>query len=130
MRVADTDVLIDYLAGSAEAMAARVAAELARGTLRTTVVTRFELFAGARTSRQQGILRQLLAAVPALALDAAAADRAAEVRRELEARGEPIGMGDSLIAGIVLVHDGTLLTRNRRHFERVAGLRLAGLEDW
>ena len=130
MRVADTDVLIDYLAGSAEAAAARVGAELARGTLRTTVVTRFELLAGARTPRQQEILRQFLAAVPALALDAAAADRAAQVRRDLEARGEPIGMGDSLIAGIVLVHDGTLLTRNRRHFERVADLRLAGPEGW
>jgi predicted nucleic acid-binding protein len=52
------------------------------------------------------------------------------VRRELEARGEPIGMGDSLIAGIVLLHGGTLLTGNRRHFEHVAGLRLAGPEDW
>jgi len=28
-------------------------------------------------------------------------------------------MGDSLIAGIVLAHRGILLTRNRRHFERV-----------
>jgi tRNA(fMet)-specific endonuclease VapC len=47
------------------------------------------------------------------------------VRRALELRGEPIGMADSLIAGIVLQHGGTLLTRNRRHFERVEGLRLA-----
>ena len=38
--------------------------------------------------------------------------------------GQPIGMGDSLIAGIVLANDGVLWTRNRRHFERVAGLRL------
>jgi predicted nucleic acid-binding protein len=34
-------------------------------------------------------------------------------------------MADSLIAGIVTSSAGTLLTRNRRHFERVPGLRLA-----
>lgn len=34
-------------------------------------------------------------------------------------------MADSLIAGIVLTAGAMLLTRNRRHFERVAGLRLA-----
>ena len=28
---------------------------------------------------------------------------------------------------IVLVHSGVLLTRNRRHFERVAGLRIAAV---
>jgi tRNA(fMet)-specific endonuclease VapC len=123
MTVADTDVLIDYLAGRNEA-AAQVAAELALGTLVTTVVTRFELLAGARTSRQQETIRQLLEVVPALSLDPAAADRAAGVRRTLELRGEPIGMGDSLIAGIVLENRGTLMTRNRRHFERVEELPL------
>jgi predicted nucleic acid-binding protein len=51
------------------------------------------------------------------------------VRRALENRGDAIGMGDSLIAGIVLQNGGTLLTRNRRHFERVEGLRIVGLES-
>ena len=36
-----------------------------------------------------------------------------------------IGMADSLIAGIALTADLALLTRNRRHFERVEGLMLA-----
>jgi tRNA(fMet)-specific endonuclease VapC len=127
MTIADTDVLIDFLKGLGEA-AGTVAAELQRGTLQTTVVTRFELLAGARTPRQLETLEQLLGAVPALSLDPAAADRAASVRRTLESRGEPIGVGDSLIAGIVLQHGGTLLTRNRRHFERVEGLRISGPE--
>jgi tRNA(fMet)-specific endonuclease VapC len=125
--VADTDVLIDYLAGRGGA-AARVAAELARGTLQTTVVTRFELLAGARRPSQRETLERFLDTIPNLALDPAAADRAAEVRRSLEGRGEPIGMGDSLIAGIALAHGAALMTRNRRHFERVEGLCLTELE--
>jgi predicted nucleic acid-binding protein len=34
-------------------------------------------------------------------------------------------MADSLIAGIVISNGGTLLTRNRRHFERIPDIRLA-----
>ena len=126
MTVADTDVLIDFLAGAGPA-AARVAEELERGSLCTTAVSRFELLSGARSSRQRAAVGGLLAAVSTLPLDEEAADRAVEVRRSLERSGEPIGMADSLIAGIALARGGSLLTRNRRHFERVGGLRLADL---
>jgi tRNA(fMet)-specific endonuclease VapC len=126
MIVADTDVLIDFLAGVG-AGAYRVELELQRGTLWTTAVSRFELLSGTRTKRQQTVIRDLLAALPTLPLDETAADRAAEVRRELEAKGAAIGMADSLVAGIVLDRDGILLTRNRQHFERVPGLALATL---
>ena len=123
MIIADTDVLIDYLAGVGAAE--RVAFELEHGALATTSVTRFELFSGARTDRQRAAVGDLLRGLPTLPLDAAAADEAASVRRELEARGQGIGMADSLIAGIVRLHDRMLLTRNRQHFERVDGLALA-----
>ena len=126
MIVADTDVLIDFLGGHNPA-ADRVALELDRGQLTTTAVSRFELLAGARSHRQERLIRDLLAALFTLPLDETAADEAARVRRALEAGGTPIGMGDSLIAGIVLANDGVLLTRNRRHFERVAGLTLSVL---
>jgi tRNA(fMet)-specific endonuclease VapC len=125
MIVADTDVLIDFLA-SAEPMAARVARELERGQMCTTVISRFELLTGARSKRQQVAVSRLLAALPTLPLDEPAADRAAQVRREMEAAGTAIGMADSLIAGIVLHRQLALLTRNRRHFDHVAELRLAG----
>ncbi|MBZ5589024.1 MAG: type II toxin-antitoxin system VapC family toxin [Acidobacteriia bacterium] len=123
MTVADTDVLIDFLAG-AEPTAGRVGQELEHGDLHTTVITRFELLAGARSKRQKAAVRDLLAALPALTLDEAAADRAAGVRIALESKGGPIGMADSLIAGIVLQNGGMLLTRNVRHFQRIEGLML------
>ena len=123
MMIADTDVLIDYLSGQG-AVADRIHLELERGDLRTTAVTRFELLCGARNNRQKKAIEELLEALPTLILDKAAADLAAEVRRSLERRGEGMGMADSLIAGIVLCHDGILLTRNLKHFERVEGLHL------
>lgn len=56
--------------------------------------------------------------------DEPGADAGAEIRRTLERAGTGIGMADSLIAGIVVAHRSVLLTRNRRHFERVPGLAL------
>jgi tRNA(fMet)-specific endonuclease VapC len=123
--IADTDVLIDFLAGC-EPAASRIALELESGALQTTAISRFELLSGAKTTRQAVAVRRLLEAIPALPLDAAAADRAAAVRQSLERHGTPIGMADSLIAGIALAAGGALLTRNVRHFERVEGLRLSG----
>lgn len=128
MIVADTDVLIDFLADR-EPSAGRVAIELTSPSFCTTAVTRFELLAGARDTTAEGLVRRLLDSLSTLTLDQESADRAAAVRRRLESRGEGIGMADSLIAGIVLVHDGMLLTRNRRHFERVEGLTLATLSS-
>ena len=124
MMVADTDVLIDFLAGR-EPAAQRISSLLSRGLLGTTVITRFELLCGARNARQEQIIHHLLAGMESLPLDTEAADQAARVRRSLERSGEGIGMADSLIAGVVLARGGELLTRNRSHFERVSGLRLA-----
>ena len=123
MIVADTDVLIDYLAGKGEAE--RVEGLLRRGFIRTTVISRFELLSGARNPRQVARVMELLDAIPSLGLDDLAADAASEIRRALEKSGNSIGMADSLIAGIVTSNGGALLTRNRRHFERVPGLELA-----
>jgi tRNA(fMet)-specific endonuclease VapC len=126
--VADTDVLIDYLQGSPPA-SDRIARELEGGRLATTAVTRFELLAGARTARQEDVVRELLEALRCYPLDEDAADRAAAVRRSLEKDGQGIGMGDSLIAGITLARDAILLTRNVRHFQRVPDLTLGSLDD-
>ena len=123
MTIADTDVLIDFLAGKGEADA--VEALLRRGALRTTVISRFELLSGAKSTKQLARLLQLLGAVPSLGLDDAAADAASEIRRSLEQGGNSIGMADSLIAGIVVSNRGTLRTRNRGHFARVPGIKLA-----
>ena len=125
MIIADTDVLIDYLRGK-EPIAGRIAIEL-KSALKTTVITRFELLAGTRKSQELARVTDLLAVIGTIALDADSADKAAEVRRDLERAGSPIGMADSLIAGIALRHRAILLTRNREHFGRVAGLYL-GME--
>lgn len=128
MIVADTDALIDFLRGR-EPLADRVDRELSTGALATTAVTAFELRSGARSEQESEVVDTLLGALQLLPLDAAAASRAAEVRRGLEADGQPIGMADCLIAGVCLARSAILLTRNRDHFERVPDLALARVTE-
>lgn len=124
MIVVDTDVLIDALRAR-EPARSLVAEAIAAGRLATTTITVFELRSGADTSRTRAAIDRLLAPLEVLAFDEAAATRAGDIRRALEAEGTPIGMADYLIAGICLSRSAALLTRNRSHFERVEGLRLA-----
>jgi predicted nucleic acid-binding protein len=124
--IADTDVLIDYVNG-AEPGASLVAEALQRHDLVTTVISRFELRRGAARARHPDPLETLVARLEALPLDAAAADRAAVISRQLEERGQTLDRADCLIAGIALVAGKALLTHNHRHFARVPGLRLAPL---
>ncbi len=51
----------------------------------------------------------------------------ASVRAALEKKGKPIGAYDVLIAGAALARGFTLVTANRREFERVSGLQV---ENW
>jgi tRNA(fMet)-specific endonuclease VapC len=55
------------------------------------------------------------------------AEAAAIIRANLEKLGTPIGPYDTLIAGMALSINATLVTNNTKEFQRVVGLVL---EDW
>jgi predicted nucleic acid-binding protein len=105
----DTGVLIDHLRGHR-----RLPADVER--LGVSVVSRCELLAGADEPER---LRRFLWPMIELALDSAIAELAGITRRRTG-----IVTPDALIAATALAHRVPLMTRNRRHFERVDGLRL------
>ena len=123
MILADTDVLIDYLAGIPP-ITDQVSEYVDSDALHTSAITCFELLSGAREGKRGDAVRRLVARIPVLSLDRDAAVRAAVVRQRLERSGFPIPMADSLIAGIALTNDLPLLTRNQKHFRRIEDLRL------
>jgi tRNA(fMet)-specific endonuclease VapC len=120
--VADTDLLIDFLRGKGPG--APVVRELIVGhRLRVTAITAFELRVGSDfLTRRDDILR--LVQSRTFPLDPGSALRAGEVAATLRANGQDIGMADCLQAGICLKYDLPFATRNRKHFNRIAGLRL------
>ena len=125
MMIADSDVLIDFLRGRGD-WARRIAVELETRSFGTTAITAFEIRSGARTARQKKAVDTLLDAMTILPFGPDDARIAAEIRQQVESRGQPLGMADYMIAAVCIAAGGVLLTRNRKHFERVEGLRLGG----
>ena len=120
--VADSDVLIDFLRGKEGAN--RIASYLEGGNLVTTSISAFELWAGAKSQKQINAVETLLQALVILPLSAAAGRRAGHIRRNLDGAGQTVAMADCLIAGICIEHGADLLTRNKKHFERIPKLKL------
>lgn len=65
--------------------------------------------------------------VTVLPLDEGVALRAGDLRAGWKTDGTPVGYRDGLIAATALAHSLTLVTRNVRHFDHVAGLKT---ENW
>jgi tRNA(fMet)-specific endonuclease VapC len=127
--VVDTDVLIDTIQGGLEPAATRVAELVRSGALALSSVTLYELLQGSRT--EVAVLEQvhpLAAGAEIFDLTQDAAEMAASVNRYLARRGEQIGDPDTLMAGTCLDAGLPILTRNARHFGRVPGLEVLGLE--
>jgi tRNA(fMet)-specific endonuclease VapC len=61
------------------------------------------------------------------AWDACAAEHFTDLQTALLNQDKPIGINDSLIAAHVMSLEGTLVTNNTKHFEKVAGLVV---ENW
>jgi predicted nucleic acid-binding protein len=106
----DTDVLIDHLRGHS-AFHAR------RNRIFYSVVTRCELFAGRDVD--EDVVRRLLGAFAEIGLDRTVAEAAGRIRRSAA-----IPLPDAIIAASAVDFGMPVVTRNRRHFERVPGLRI------
>ena len=117
MILADTDVLIDYLAGS-EPIRDQIAQYIKTDALQTSAISCFELLSGAWEGKRGDAIRRFVATIPVISLDRGAAEAAANVRQELTKSGITIGMADSLIAGIALANALPLFTRNRKLFRK------------
>ena len=95
----------------------------------TIVLT--ELLVGAEKSARPAENRRevdrFTARLNVLAFDDDAAAHAAEIRADLERRGQSIGGYDTLIAGHARSRGLIVVTGNLREFGRVEGLRA---EDW
>jgi tRNA(fMet)-specific endonuclease VapC len=121
--VLDTDVLIDYLRGAGPGR--DLVRHLIQGAgYRVTAITAFELALGRGYRESPRPVHALLAA-PLLTLTRRAGLRGGTLLGELQRGGRAIDVRDAMQAGICLEADGTLVTRNVSHFERVPGLRSA-----
>lgn len=129
----DTDTLSGLMRSAPSPSLLRRVASVPPDDQATSSITLGELLYGARRlgSRGGGLLERIEQAVvanlPVLAFDEAAARQYGGVRAYLEERGIPIGDADMRIASIALAYDLVVVTGNTRHFARVPSLLV---EDW
>lgn len=125
----DTDFLIAYLQNDSDAI--KKLEDLQTGndaTAVTTTINAAELWKGVYRSneKQKEIVKvkRLLDLLELITLDY----ESARVVGELDAtiKTNPIGESDLLIASIALANKQTLITRNKKHFERIPGLDVEG----
>jgi predicted nucleic acid-binding protein len=122
----DSDVLIDLLREKRDAVA-RVSAALAAGeTLAMPAIVLFEV---GNDESDKSTLEEITKRIAVAPFGLAEARKGSEIYLRLKAKGQPVGLGDVMIAATALASSGgntaTLLSNNRRDFGRIDGIRLA-----
>jgi predicted nucleic acid-binding protein len=106
--VFDTNILIDYLNGIAEA-----ARELSRYRDKLiSIITWMEVLAGARDADQERFLRRFLKAFKVIHLDYAVAEEAIGIRKE-----QRVKLPDAIIYATARRNGCLLVTRNSKDFD-------------
>ena len=128
MRLLDTDTCVEILRGNEKVIQRR--AETA-DAVATTWVTASELYFGAAKSsaprRNQSLVTRFLRTLPILALDRSAAQIFGKTKARLQRAGKGIADADLFIGAIAVANNATVVTGNRRHYDRVPELQW---EDW
>lgn len=125
----DTNIVIEVLGGKPEPLEQQMRRH--SGQLAVSTITVAELGYGVARSQNpehdRASVEGFLPFVEVLDLDTAGAEHAGDIRAELARVGTPIGGYDLLIAGIARSRGLTVVTNNRREFDRVSGLLVV---DW
>jgi predicted nucleic acid-binding protein len=108
----DTDVIIDYLRGTASAVAYL---EKQHRPFCVSVITITELYAGIRDSGEAGQLEDFLRSFEVITVTREIGQTAGTLCRTFR-KSHGIGLGDAIIAATVAAAKATLVTLNKKHF--------------
>jgi len=126
----DTNICIYIIKKKPETVLKKVQS-LATSDLCVSSITVAELKYGVEKSQQvarnQQALEMFLLPLVIMPFDKDAAISYGKIRAKLEAKGQPIGSLDTLIAAHALSLGYTVVTNNTREFDRVPGLQV---ENW
>ena len=124
----DTDQAIEYLKGNT-AVTSKI--ESSEEEICITPITVLELFYGAyrsaQVSRRVGEVRLFVNAFEVLPFNQLVYEQFGLLKAELAERGELLDNFDLVIASFCRAHNHILVTSNKKHFERIKGLKI---ENW
>jgi tRNA(fMet)-specific endonuclease VapC len=125
----DSDICIYVMKNRGTALWRRF--DEADGRLSISSIAYGELRAGVEKSQRRAdntsVLETFIARIEIISFDATASQHYGDVRAKLEGAGTPIGPMDMLIGAHARSLGMTLVTNNRREFDRIADLKV---ENW
>jgi hypothetical protein len=120
--IVDTSVLIDFLKDK-KPNAAAVASLVTSRRIRTTGVIMAELLQGARTSKEEAYVVELLEGIPAIEVSSAVWLNAGRLSCSLRKKGITIPLSDIAIAALAIEHNLSVFTLDG-HFKDIPGVKL------
>ena len=124
--IADTTFIIDLGRGDSKAFDKLKELKARKEALSITSVTSFELFQGCGelTENEFKIFSKLVDNALIIPIEHETAKASGIIKSHLARLGFQLESLDCLIAGVVLLGNDTLLTRNLKDFSRIKGLRI------
>ncbi len=125
----DTNTLIYFFKGLGNVSKRLLAIPPGEIAIPAVVIFELQVGIGKSTSPRKRItqLQEITSLVNIIPFGQSEAKCAAGIRIKLEKQGNSIGPYGILIAASALANNSTLVTHNKKEFERVAGLKI---EDW
>jgi len=119
----DTSVLIDYYRKKNKSKTLFFRLTERYSIFTVSAVTEYELYLG--NSQEQNIFwDDFFSRITVLSFDTRVVKRAVSIHRQLKQQNKLIDIPDIIIAGTALQNNIPLATLNRKHFERINGLRI------
>jgi len=124
--ILDTTFLIDLMKEDPAAVKKLKELERDKITQNIAALTLYELYVGIMLStkpeKEKRKVLDTLASMNILGLNAKSAAKAGEVQGKLTREGKMIDPEDAMIAGIALLNNEIVLTKNVEHFSRIRAL--------
>lgn len=126
----DTTIIIDFLRKQNKQATYLWKVKEAGFIIRISTITVFELYAGAITDTHKDDLQKLLKWFEIIPFDFETARISAEIYKNLKKENQLIEFRDIFIAATSIKANISLLTLNKKHFNRIKDVKISELENF
>ncbi|MFA6149936.1 MAG: type II toxin-antitoxin system VapC family toxin [Chitinophagaceae bacterium] len=119
----DTSILIDFYRKTDKSNSVWIGLIKEGYSFAISSITKYEIYTGA-TESQLEFWDRVLQTIIVLPFDESSAENAARINKALKKKRKQIDIADLFIAATALTHKVFFSTLNRKHFDRVEGLKI------
>lgn len=124
MVVIDTNVWIEFLKRPTSAVGNHLGDLLRQNRAALVGIVLTEVLRGIRNDDQRLLVNEVLDGVAYFETTRSIFARAGEIARKMDVAGHPIPTNDALIGAVAIEGNHEIFTLDRRHFERIPGVRI------